>query len=36
MKGLIIFITGLSIGFVTACFVMEEEPSYVFEKLVNK
>lgn len=36
MKGLIIFAAGLSIGFVTACFVMNEEPSYVFEKLVER
>lgn len=36
MKGLIIFTMGLSIGFITACSVMEEKPSYVFEKLVNR
>lgn len=35
MKGLIIFAAGLSIGFIAACFAMEEEPSYVFEKMVN-
>ena len=35
MKGLIIFTIGLSIGFIAACFTMEEEPSYVFEKMVN-
>lgn len=35
MKGIIIFSVGLAAGFCLACYALDKQPSYAFDRLVG-
>lgn len=35
MRGLVTLTIGITIGFILACYVLDEEPSYAFDKMVG-